>query len=111
MPMTISMRTGMHELIETIAHELVHNILVQNWDRIIKKDYQKKYDEMSKKAEIHILVHSILKEAMVNVFGENKTKEYIKKRQENLSDYKTAWDIVEKEGSKKIIKDLIKETI
>ena len=108
MPMTIPMRTGMRELIETITHELVHNILVQNWDRIIKKDYKKKYGEMSKKAEIHILVHSILKEAMINVFGEKKTKEYIKKKQENLSDYKTAWDIVEKEGSKKIIKECIK---
>lgn len=108
MPMTIPMRTGMRELIETITHELVHNILVQNWDRIIKKDYKKKYGEMSKKAEIHILVHSILKEAMINVFGEKKTKKYIKKKQENLSDYKTAWDIVEKEGSKRVIIDCIK---
>lgn len=106
MPLTIRIKKDMEDQIETIIHELIHNILVQNRDRRKKKDYRR-YGKLSKTTKIHILVNAIEKETLLKIYGKRKTKRLIKKY-EKWPDYKKAWEIVEKEGSKKIIKDCIK---
>lgn len=106
MPLTIPVRKDLKKQMETITHELVHNIVVQNSDRINKKDYSKKYGELSRTTNLHILIHAILKETLLKIYSEKQTKKFINSYKK--PDYKKAWEIVEKEGSKKIIKDKIK---
>ena len=50
------------------------------------------------------MVHAIEKEVLLKLFGERRTKEHIK-IYDKWPDYKKAWDIIEKEESKKVIKD------
>lgn len=101
-PLTIPIRKDLEKQMETIIHELIHNILVQNNDRVMYK----RYGELSKTTRIHVLVNAIEKEVLLKIYGPKRTKKFIKTYK--WPDYKRAWEIVEKEGSKKIIKDCIK---
>lgn len=108
-PLTIPIKKDIDSLIETILHELIHNLLLQNPDKIKKsnvKKYIKKYGKLSRTTLLHILVHAILKKALMEIFGETQTKLFIKKY-DNMPDYKKAWEIVEKETSEEIIKNII----
>lgn len=108
MPLTIEPRKKLKNLIKTIIHELVHNIIVQNLDRLRQKNYSKKYGKLSRKTEIHILVHAILKEALLKLYGEKQTRKLIESYDKYPKDYRKAWEIVEQEGSRKIIIDGIR---
>jgi len=102
-PLTLPMRKNLDEQLEVILHELTHNIIVQNLDRIRDVDYSK-YGKLSLTARIHILVHAILKETLLVIFGEKRTKKAIEYYDDLPKDYKKAWEIVEKEGAKQVIK-------
>jgi hypothetical protein len=109
-PLTLPMRPDLEAQMEVIIHELVHNILFQNFVKHVKKyNYSKKYGKLSRSANTHVLVHAILKEVLLEIYGEKKTKEFIKSYDKLPADYKKAWDIVNKEGSKKIIEECIKK--
>ena len=108
MPLTIPPRKDFDKLLEVIIHELVHNLIVQNSDRI-KKGYSKRYADLSKLTRIHILVHAILHETLLELYGEKQTKIFIQDYDRLSADYRKAWDVVEKEGAKKIIKECIKK--
>ena len=105
MPLTLPMQSKLDDLIEVLIHELVHNIVVQNRPRINWKKCQTDYPELHNVARIHILVHSILKLVLIEIFGKEKTKEHIKNQ--ISPHYKKAWDIVEQEGAAKLIKKYI----
>ena len=52
----------------------------------------------------HIFVHALHKEIYLKLFDEKRLKRDIEKCQKH-EDYKRAWEIVEKEGYKNIIKE------
>lgn len=108
MPLTISMKSKPNpkDQIEVLIHELIHNVLAQNSEKVKIKKY-KKYGKLTERTKIHILVHAILKEVLVELFGEKKTKAIIR-HYDKWPDYKKAWEIVEREGSGKIIKESIR---
>ncbi len=106
MPLTLPIRKDLDNQIETIIHELVHNLIFQNSKKIRKKNYSKKYGRLSRVTKNHVLTHAILKETLLKIYGEKKTRLLIKKYN-NSPEYKKAWEIVEKEGFKRIIKDFI----
>jgi len=103
-PLTLCSRRPIKEQIKILLHELIHNILIQN---MVFIKLSKKYGKISFTTSIHVLVHAIEKEAVLKLFGEKELKKVIVYC-EKSPDYKKAWDIVEKEGSKKIIRDNIK---
>ena len=105
-PLTITTKNDLDQQIEILIHELIHNIWIQNLDKIKIKDYNK-YGKLNQNTKIHILVHAIEKEVLIKLFGDEKTKKYIK-TYDKSSDYKKAWNIVEKEGSRRIIREWIK---
>jgi len=105
-PLTLSACKSMDSNIRILIHELIHNLLVQNKEKVVKKCLAK-YSKFSRVTKIHILVHAIQKETLKKLFGEKITEKSIKRSSLN-PDYKKAWDIVEKEGTKNIIKEKIR---
>lgn len=108
MPLTIPMREDVDKMLEILIHELVHNLIVQNSDRI-KKGYPKRYEKFSRLTRIHILVHAILHETLLEIYGKKQTEVFIKGYDRIRPDYKIAWDVVKEEGAKNIIKECIKK--
>lgn len=102
-PLTLPMKKDLLVEAETLIHELTHNILVQNNNRLRRIEYPQ-YAPISKITYVHIKVHAILKPILIDVFGDEKTTELIK-LYDLVQDYKKAWEIVEKETPQKIIKD------
>lgn len=108
-PMTIWMWQKGEYLLETIVHELVHQLFIQNQGRVKYSDSRiaKKYKKESLNVRIHTPTHAVLKLTLEKVFGKEKTKHFIK-AYNHLPEYKKAWQIVEKEGAENIIKDAIR---
>jgi hypothetical protein len=98
---------------DMLTHELIHNLFIQNKDRLNKyfdSLINKKYKNLSWNITIHIPVHAIHKEIFDKFFEKKRFKEEIKACS-YYSEYKKAWDVTLKEGSKKIIGDLRKSLI
>ena len=93
--------------IDILVHELIHNLFIQNkkvdkyFDYLIKKKYKKE----SMVTAIHVPVHAIHKEIYLKFFNKKRLK-IEKEICKSYSDYTKAWEIVEREGSKKIIEEL-----
>ena len=98
---------------DMLTHELIHNLFIQNEDRLNKYFYSlinKKYKNLSWNIAIHIPVHAIHKEIFDKFFEKKRFKEEIKACS-YYPEYKKAWDITLEDGSKKIIEDLRKSLI
>ena len=99
------------KFINTLTHELIHNLQVQNrksylkWDEYAKNKY-KKEPEVTKD---HILLLSIHWKILEKIFGKDELEREIKSY-DKMPDYKKAWKIVRKEGAEKII-EKFKEVI
>jgi hypothetical protein len=108
-PITIPMTRSMKDIRFILIHELIHQILIyHNIANSVRLKYMKKYEIPSKAAD-HILLCAVEKQVILNIFGESDLL-YIIKRESGLhNDYKMAWDIVNKEGAKNIIKECIKK--
>ncbi len=101
-PLTISVYKEKDYFVDVLIHELIHHLLFGN----IKEIYtDKKYSEESQKTKIHIPIHAAHKHIYLTLFNKERLERHIKKM-EKMIDYKRAWDIVEKEGYKKIIKEI-----
>lgn len=106
-PLTLSIKKDMKLQIEILIHELVHNIVVQNMDLVRVKLMHEKYGKYGMKTKIHVLVHAILEQTLLQLFSKQRVNKHIRWYDDKPA-YKLAWDIVEQEGSKRIIKELIK---
>ena len=93
--------------IDILIHELIHNLFIQNEtiDRYFDYLINKKYRKEGWNVAIHVPIHAIHQEIFLKFF-DKKRLDREKKICENYPDYKRAWEIVEKEGSKEIIKEL-----
>ncbi len=90
--------------IDMVTHELIHQILMQNEDKLSKywKYIDEKYKDEIPNVRSHIPVlalHTILYKEIIG-----KDRLHINRDQFNdLEDYKRAWDIVDKEGEENIV--------
>lgn len=98
---------------DILIHELIHNLFIQNDHKLNKyfeKIINKKYERFGWNTAIHVPVHAVHKEILDKFFG----KKRLDKEVEACSyypEYKKAWDIVAKEGSKKIVEELRKALV
>ncbi len=99
--------------VDMLIHEIIHVLFVQNYketdryfDHLLKGEYKgEKFN-----ATIHIPVHAIHKKIFLKFFDEKRLKQEIEACK-YYPDYYRSWEIVEKIGSDKIIKDLTELTI
>lgn len=91
---------------DVLCHELIHRNLIEpafqaRWKRIFTR-LKKCYSKDTENALIHVIVHAIHEQIFLNLF----TEERLRRDKRIMSvhpDYRRAWDIVEREGAKKII--------
>jgi hypothetical protein len=98
----------LNRFMDMMIHELIHNLFTQNGDKLegyFNYLIKKKYKNLSWNTAIHIPVHAIHKEIFLKFFDEERLKTEINACS-YYKEYKKAWDIVTKEGSQKIIKEL-----
>jgi len=112
-PLTIPFYKKTTRFLDTLTHELIHNIFVQNFDRTEKcwNFFFSKYKKESRTTNIHVPLHAIHTRILLNLYGKNRLKEeiewagnFIKK----YPDYKRSWEIVNKDGHQNIIKEFVK---
>lgn len=111
-PFTMSMAKDPNDFIDTLIHELMHQILAvqkgnrkrtsKAWDYIYK-NYQKEFITTKN----HIPVHAIHKHIYLKFFGNKRLQKDIKSCQKWPA-YKISWEIVEKEGYENIIREFRK---
>jgi hypothetical protein len=95
--------------VDVLTHELIHNLFIQNEKRTEKawRYFGEKYKKESIITKNHIVLHAIHSHIYLKFYNEKRLKRDI-----NLigflPDYKKAWQIVQKEGYKDIIKEFVK---
>jgi len=104
-PLTVRYFKNKNDFIDTLIHELIHQIQTQNRKKVKKwYDYiKKKYKKESILTQNHIIVHAVHYKLLENFFGKRRLNKQIKRHKE-FPDYKRAWEIVEEETPKEIIK-------
>lgn len=103
-PLTIMLHETTDLFIDTLVHEMIHQIQIQN-NELSKKWYSyidKIYAGETVLTKNHIIVHAVHKEIYLTIFDKKRLETDIK--ESGLSkDYARSWEIVEKEGHKNII--------
>jgi hypothetical protein len=104
-PLTVRLYKNKNGFIDTLTHELIHQIFIQNPRATTNwwKDMSKRYKEDSRHTKIHVLVHAVHSHIYLNVFNKRRLTDNIRKDQ-NASDYARSWQIVQEEGHENIIK-------
>ena len=104
-PLTIGFREKIKDFGDTLTHELIHQIQIQNklklkkWFDYVYKEYEKE-DNVVKN---HILLDAILYKVLENIYDKKRLNKIIKS-DSRFEDYKRAWEIVKKETPERIIK-------
>ena len=118
-PLTILIYKNINYGVATITHELCHILLWENRHKIkwpeSNTGIYKKYKKESYNTKLHLLVHSIVILTMKKVFVKG-AENYLTwerfwehwPRDPMRKDYIRSWKIVDKEGPRNIIKELIK---
>ena len=104
-PLTIKLYKNKNHFIDTLTHELIHQIQIQsckNWKKWWNY-LNKKYKKEPIKTKSHIFLHAVHWKILTELFNQKRLKENIQMLP-GLKDYKRAWKIVEKDGADEIIK-------
>lgn len=105
-PLTIGVYKKTDKTIDVLTHELIHQIQIQTENKKWNKWWnylRKKYKKESITTKAHIFLSAVHKEIYLDLFSNKRLQRDIKECNK-FPDYKRAWDIVEKEGNKNIIK-------
>lgn len=106
-PLTMKLFKNKNDFIDTLIHELIHQLFIQKINRLKIRKYLKyrnrKYRNESIITRNHILLHSIHKKLYLKFFDKRRLNNDIKKCQ-NWEDYKSSWEIVEKTGADNMIR-------
>ena len=104
-PLTVRIYKDKSKFIDTLTHELIHQLQIQNSERMKKwwKYVAKKYKDEAQLTRRHIFLHAVHSQLYKRIFKEKRLKRDIEESKQSL-DYKKAWDIVEKEVDTTIIK-------
>ena len=90
--------------VDMMIHELIHNLFIEN-EKETKEYFNKLLSGMYSdnwNISTHVLIHAIHKKIFEKFFEKKRFDEEIESSS-YYPDYKTAWEIVEKEGSDEII--------
>ncbi len=103
-PLTIGFREKIEDFRDTLTHELIHQIQIQNKLKMKKwlNYIYKKYEKENPVVKSHILLDAILYKVLENIYDEKKLNKVIK-NDSRFDGYKRAWEIVKKETPDKII--------
>src|SRR3989344_3322345 len=114
-PLTIPIQTkrnnkifikSIDRFIDTLIHELIHNLFIDNdlWD-YFSYILDKKYKKEKFATAIHVPLHAMHKEIFLKFFEKKRFNEELKIMKFHPA-YNKSWKIVNKEGSKNIIKEM-----
>jgi hypothetical protein len=123
-PLTLIMRKNLDRVIVTLIHELAHEMFWSNRKKVVwskelkpwakKSMIYKKYKNEDYVTKLHLPVHALVILTCKRIFGKNAEK-YLKherfwerKKSPGAKAYKRSWEIVNEEGPKNILIDLIK---
>ncbi|MCD6489934.1 MAG: hypothetical protein J7K20_04335 [Thermodesulfobacterium sp.] len=99
--------------IDMLIHELIHYLFSQEGNlKKTKKawDYfQRKYKKESPKTIIHIPLQAIHTHIYLKFFNKRRLKRNVT-RDQQFKNYHRAWQIIQKEGYKNIINEVVKRT-
>ncbi len=102
-PLTIRPYKNKNDFIDTLIHELIHNLIaVDNTANSCFKYFEKKYKKNTRFTINHIPVNAILAILYMQMFGKNRLNNIIEFDSKS-PEYKHAWEIAKKEGFEKII--------
>lgn len=106
-PLTLPVYKDKNYFIDVLTHELIHQIFTQDESKKAEKTWKylrRKYKNESFVTRIHIPLHAMHWHIYKKLFSEERLKRdiYLSSR---FPDYKKAWEIVKKEGYKKIIEE------
>ena len=111
-PLTMSLENNNIEFIDTLTHELIHQVQIQNEDKFNKawKGYiVKNFKKENYNCKTHIFLHAIHKEIFLKLFEEKRLEKEIELSKKFPVGYYRSWQIVNKKGHENIIKDFKKE--
>lgn len=110
-PLTMPMYNDKNYFIDTLIHELIHQLFTQegNIKQTSKawKYVERKYRSETGKTRTHIPLQAILSYIYITFFDEKRLKKDIISKS-FFYDYKRAWQIVQQEGYQNIIRDFRK---
>ncbi|HVZ11156.1 MAG TPA: hypothetical protein VG941_01965, partial [Candidatus Paceibacterota bacterium] len=108
-PLTLSITRDTNTLLQILVHELIHRIISENenWMAIRNRWYKLmgKYEEEKLNARIHIPIHAIHRQIFLVFFGQKALQSEIERMKDD-PDYARAWELVERDGYKNIIRAL-----
>lgn len=116
-PLTLPVyRRDREQFIDTLVHELIHCLLGQegNYERA-KKAWQyihRQYSNEGERTRIHIPLYAIHAHVLLKFYGEKRLEQEIARTKHFTWDsksYQRAWEIIQKEGYKKIIEKFRKK--
>ena len=107
-PLTLPVYTKEDYFIDVLVHELIHQLFTQegNMEKSKKRGLTSTegIEKNHKKTRIHIPLYAIHSHIYLKFFGIERLNRD-KRLMNCLSEYKRAWEIVEKEGYEKIINE------
>lgn len=105
-PLTMPIYKSRIKFVDTLTHELLHQIQSQNRDEVLNfyKFVYRKYKNESVITKNHIIVHAIHKYLYLKFFGVKRLNLDIKSCSRRI-DYNRSWNIVQSEGYENLIKE------
>ncbi len=96
---------------DVLAHELIHrNLLadpfVKRWPRVLSS-LEKAFPGETENTLIHVLVHAVHAEVFLEVFDEKRLARE-KRIMNEFAEYRRAWKIVERVGSRELVRKYIR---
>jgi hypothetical protein len=112
-PTTLPVYKNLEDFIDTLIHELIHRLFIQegNIERSKRawKYFHQKYKKESRVTGIHVPLQAIHTHIYLKFYNEKRLEKDLKRvRKRRLKPYKRAWKIIEKEGYKKIINEFVR---
>jgi len=97
------------DFVDVLVHELIHQLFIQGKNFIPVKKYmdklRKRYKDLSETTLLHIPLHAIHQHVYIELFDADRLHRDKELSKQSI-DYDNSWNIIEKEGYKKIINEL-----
>lgn len=108
-PLTMKLFDNKNDFIDTLTHELIHQIKIQNSEKLRKwySYIERKYANEPRTAKNHIFLHALHWQIYLNLFNEKRLNRNIDSDKEH-PDYHRSWQIVQEKGYENIIKEFRK---
>ena len=108
-PLTMKLYNNKNDFIDTLTHELMHQIQIQNSEKTKKwwKYIGDKYKSETILTKNHILLHAVHWQLYLDLYNKNRLEKEIK-ISGSYPDYKKSWEIVKREGYENIINEFKK---